>query len=369
MRYSARSTIILCGMLLYVLGACGSPLPATTVAAVPTDTEPPPTATPTPWPHPTGRVHHQLVYLDQDELILLLGGSIGDHQDPVNASEEVWSYEYDSNTWTEIAPLTAPEPLTVFPVAFDAESSQLIRFGGRSSSNPKSKGGHKIWEEGSLNETWAYDCNNDLWKEMTEGPSHRMGHQMVYNSAADRIIMFGGVGMQGYNDTWAYDFNTDTWTKMNPGISPPRRYYHTMAYDIESDIVLVWGGNDLPDKNMWAYDINSDTWEKLVSQDGPAHRNFAEMVYDSKADRIIFYGGFRMEDTWAYDYNTNSWVEMKPDQSPGMLERFTMVYDPTSGKTILFGGRQYDADQFEYSDETWVYDFETNTWTNMTPDQ
>ena len=362
MSIKSVSLIIATGIMILLLTACGTTQPEITPTESPTEAIPPPTATSKPWVHPSGRVHHNLVYLDQCGQILLLGGSIGDHQDPVNASNELWSYEFSTNTWKEMTPMTDPGSLTVFPVAFDGESSQLIQFGGAYSSNPKT------WDmENAVNATWAYNCTNETWKEMSEGPSPRLGHQMVYNTTADRIILFGGVGSQGLKDTWAYDFNTDTWTEMDPATSPPRRYYHTMAYDVESDKVLVWGGNDLPDKNMWVYDLNTDTWEKKVSDGGPSHRNFAEMVYDTEADRIIFYGGFRMNDTWVYDYNTNSWTEMKPDQNPGVLERFAMVYDPSSGNTILFGGRDYDSDQFEYMDTTWVYDFNTNMWTNMTP--
>jgi len=75
-----------------------------------------------------------------------------------------------------------------------------------------------------------------------------------------------------------------------------------MAYDIESDKVLVWGGSDLPDKRMWAYDFNIDTWEKMESTEGPLNRNNAAMVYDSNADRVVLYGGLGKDDTWAYDY-------------------------------------------------------------------
>ncbi|MCE7741224.1 MAG: hypothetical protein GOP50_02085 [Candidatus Heimdallarchaeota archaeon] len=44
-----------------------------------------------------------------------------------------------------------------------------------------------------------------------------------------------------YNDTWAYDTNSDTWTNMNP-VTKPQRIGHQMAYEEESDLVILFGG-------------------------------------------------------------------------------------------------------------------------------
>ena len=345
--------------------ACATAQPAPT--STPTQALAPQTATPLPWPHPSGRAHHQLVYDAECDRIYLFGGSIGDYMDPANATNDVWSYEPTTNTWSEMTPWSGPQPMSAVAAAYDAESKRVILFGGGITRRPITDADA---EHRALEETWVYDCNTDTWTEMAKGPPRRLGHQMVYHTDSDRIMVFGGHGVgHGMNDIWAYDFNMDTWAEMEPGTSPPPRYYHSMAYDIESDKVLVWGGADLPDKNMWAYDFSTDTWEKMVASGGPPHRNYAAMVYDSEADRVILYGGLGKDDTWAYDYNTNTWTEMKPDTNPGKLARHSMAYNPVLDKTILFGGRYYDSDPFIYMDETWVYDYNTNTWTNMTPNQ
>lgn len=284
--------------------------------------------------------------------------------DPASATNDVWAYDLETNTWTELTPWSGPKAMTSVAAAYDAESNRVILFGGGIIFRPLTLGDEKHY---TLEETWVYDCNTDTWNEMAKGPPRRLGHQMVYYPDSDRIIVFGGFGARGMNDIWAYDCNADTWTEMKPDTSPPRRLYPSMAYDIESDKVLVWGGKDLADKYMWAYDFNTNSWEKMTTVEGPMNRNFASMVYDSKADRVILYGGLRMDDTWAYDYNTNTWTEMSPEMNPGKLARHAMAYDPNSGKVILFGGRHYDDDPYEYMDETWIYDYSTNTWTNMSP--
>ena len=49
---------------------------------------------------------------------------------------------------------------------------------------------------------------------------------MVYDSRADRVLLFGGAELSanaGLNDLWAYDYETNTWTERHPAVSPPPR--------------------------------------------------------------------------------------------------------------------------------------------------
>jgi hypothetical protein len=367
MKFKSAPIIVASGLLIVALTACGGAEPIPTPTVSPTDTSAPPTATHVPGPHPSGRTHHEMVYDSKCDQVVLFGGTIGDYDDPTNATNEVWTYDLAPNTWFEKAPWLGPQPMSDVAAAYDSESNVAILFGGGTVPYIRT-----FETDIFLDETWAYSCDTDTWKEMAKGPIARLGNQMVYHTASDRIILFGGAAPPGQiagggNDTWVYDFNEDSWQEMAPSTRPPKRYHHAMAYDSESDKVLVWGGKDLPDPSMWAYDLNNDTWEKMAAVGGPLNRNFAAMVYDSKADRVILYGGLGKDDTWAYDYNSASWTEMKPETGPGKLAKHSMVYDPVSDKTILFGGRYYDSDKFTYMDETWIYDFTTNTWTDMTP--
>lgn len=48
----------------------------------------------------------------------------------------------------------------------------------------------------------------------------------------------------------------------------------------------------------------------------------ADWVYDSESDRAIIFGGsiknleVGYNDTWSYDYNTNTWTNMSPATNP-----------------------------------------------------
>jgi len=94
------------------------------------------------------------------------------------------------------------------------------------------------------------------------------------------------------------------------------------------------------------------------------------LVYDSENDLIILFGGYTHlltteidHETWAFDYNSNTWTQLNP---VGNLHRRwqSMAYDSESGKIILFGGNTGD-DVYNFRNDTWVFDYNFNNWTMM----
>jgi hypothetical protein len=126
--------------------------------------------------------------------------------------------------------------------------------------------------------------------------------------------------------TWAYDYNTNTWENITVNINPEIRYGHTMVYDSESDRIIMFGGYSyLNAKGLcdetWAFDYNTATWTKL-NPTGELERRGAKMEYDSANDKIILFGGVDPDDqytmlaeTWVFDYNANSWILMEEDDA------------------------------------------------------
>lgn len=266
----------------------------------------------------------------------------------------------EGSGWTKMDPATPPPGRGEHGMAYDAESDRVILFGG--------------WTGASNDETWAYDFNTDSWTNMAPSvrPSARSAHPaMVYDSESDRIILFGGYvsGYGGSDETWAYDFNSNTWTSMSPATRPPALSSHNMAYDSESDRVILFGGLDKDRERRdetWAYDFNTNTWSKMTPTTGPSPRAVHGMAYDSESDRIILFGGYTGEyddETWAYDFNNNTWTSMNPLTKPSPRVTYTLAYDSASDRVILFGGATEDG----RDDETWAYDYNTNTWTNLEP--
>lgn len=347
-------------------------IPPTETAALPTvttipptETPIPPTATPEPTPteapkiSPSPRGYVGLAYDSESELMILFGGQIGECCGPETVSDETWSFDVSTDQWIRMDPPTAP--ISGWgAITYDAESDRTILFGA----------GAYFPQIG--NETWAYDANGDTWAQMADGPERLLGAALAYDAESDRVILFGGYDMaRAHDDTWAYDFNTDTWTEMNPATRPKARNYQAVAYDAESDRVLIWGLNevfDRADESVWAYDFNTDSWEQMpIGDPFPENRNYPRLAYDAESDRTILYGGApRGDQTWAYDYNSNTWTLMEPAPVPAKVSRHALAYSSAADRVILFGGQPGYAN-FVYIDETWSYDYNSDTWENLTP--
>jgi hypothetical protein len=79
----------------------------------------------------------------------------------------------------------------------------------------------------------------------TEVPSARANPMMTYDIESDRIILYGGWTAPApweEADTWAYDYNTDTFTDMTTASGPPKRSVSQLAYDSQSDRIVMFGG-------------------------------------------------------------------------------------------------------------------------------
>ena len=321
-----------------------------------------PTATPTESLNPSPRAYTSMAYDVESDRVILFGGQKGDYRFAYNYNDETWAYDVTANKWTQMKPPSGPTRRSAATLTYDAESDRVILYGGGIPSNN--------W---GLADTWAYDFNTNIWKQMANGPANHLGDRLAYDAESDRIILFGGYDMAGFyvNDTWAYDFNSDTWSEMKPRTSPPGRNYHAMAYDARADRVLVWGSDsDTPvDNSIWSYNFNTNTWQEKKPGAGahPVSRDYPVMAYDTESDRMILYGGFPLGDeTWAYAYKTNTWTKLEPNTVPGKLSRHAIVYSTAADRVIVFGG-QVGSTQGKYSGETWAYDYNTNTWTNVTP--
>jgi len=270
-------------------------------------------------------------------------------------------------SWTNLSPPESPSPRMFHAMAYDSESDRIILFGGGTGSSLLTV----------VNETWSYDFNTNTWTNLNPpaSPSPRMGHAMAYDSESDRIVLFGGERAILFGDTWSYDFNTNTWTNLNPPESPSPRSGHAMAYDSRSDRIILFGGATQGGflGDTWAYDLGTNTWTNLTSSVGPSARILHAMAFDDPSGRLILFGGYTRElqwsnETWSYDFNTNTWTNLNPPESPSPRTSHAMAYDSESDRIILFGGLVLFGGYVQESDnQTWAFDFDTVAWTQMHP--
>lgn len=288
---------------------------------------------------PSPRSGHAMAYDSKSDRTILFGGYTSDF------NNETWTYSLSSNTWLQMYPGTKPPARWFSAMVYDSESDRTILFGGSTM-------------EHYFNDTWAYDLNTNNWTMMkpSYAPSPRLLHAMVYDSKNDNIILFGGgVGNFSHNDTWIYTYNNNTWLKSNPPRSnPSSRIGHTMNYDSASNRVILFGGYTSLGYNAetWMYDYNANRWTNMTLNNHPSARYKHAMTYDSDSDRTVLFGGTNSQndDTWIYNLNTNTWLSMTPSIHPSARSGHTMVYNFNKDRILLFGGE----DGYLHCD-TWVY--------------
>jgi len=300
---------------------------------------------------PSARGFHAMAYDAESDRVILFGGG----SENFIRLQDTWAYDLDTNTWTDMSPISSPSGRNVHAMAYDAQSDRVILFGGG------------IVGGTGASDTWAYDFNTNTWTDMSpiSSPGSRILHRMVYDARSDRVILFGGLEFPAnvfYDETWAYDFDTNAWTQLSPSTKPFGRVCFAMAYDAESDRVVLFGAET--DQGLfadtWAYDFNTNDWTDMNPAPGPSVQNYQAMAYDAGSDRAILFGGAGGSETWAYDFNTNVWANMNSLPHPSGRWGHKMAYDEGSGRVVLFGGLTVGPSRY---DDTWAYDFNTDTWT------
>lgn len=197
-------------------------------------------------------------------------------------------------------------------------------------------------------------------------PAARGYHGLAYDAESDRVILLGGAtspGRPNLADTWAYLVGGNAWTEMASSPSPPAEG-QDMVYLARSDRVILVQGNP-PQigrlEHVWEYDFNSNAWTLRQAANAPVWRNGFRTVYDKQSDRIILFGGCRslcFNDTWAYDPGNTTWTQMSPKVSPSGRNWHRMVYDAKRDRIVLFGGDGAD-------NGVWAYDYDTDTWESL----
>ena len=302
-----------------------------------------PSTPPPPSPPSTlsGRYYHAMAYDSANDKVVLFGGS---------STDETWTYDTSTNTWTQQNPTTKPSARVAHKMVYDSTNNKVVLFGGTD--------GFVHYDD-----TWTYDVASNTWTQQnpTTKPSARDNHAMAYDSTNNKVVLFGGKdsSFNNIDETWTYDTSTDTWTQQNPTTKPSARCIHAMAYDSANDKVVLFGGGSIFGHidETWTYDTSTDTWTQQNPTTKPSARWYHAMAYDSTNNKVVLFGGtdsiVSNDETWTYDTSTDTWTLQNPTTKPSARYNHDMAYDSINDKVVLFGGS--DAASGE-NDETWTYD-------------
>lgn len=378
----------------------------------------------TPASAPAPRMNHAMAYDATRGRIVLFAGCTASTPplpfvcDPAGLSGETW--EWDGTSWAERAPTARPPARLGHAMTYDSARAQIVIFGGQDGARvalgdtweddgtewhdrlarvPPARrfhalagdeargetllfGGGNCGPTAPRGDTWTWDGSAWAERTPTAGPVPRGGLALAYDSARQRVVLFGGCAQPSmssvvFGDTWEWD--GASWLQRAPATSPSARANDAMAYDRGRGRVVLFGGQDLngnPLGDTWEWD-GSDWVQRTPTTLPPARWSHA-LAYDAGRGKIVMFGGCQgpstgdctlLGDTWEWD-GTN-WAASAPVAAPPARAAHAMSYDTASGQVVLSGGCRLTS-SFRGKecasaplDDLWTWD--GTSWTLQTP--
>jgi N-acetylneuraminic acid mutarotase len=240
-----------------------------------------------------------------------------------------------------------------------------------------------------LNDLWSYNPVTGQWTQVqsanaTTGtcasatwPAPRMNAAMVWDSAHQQILLYGGIGASNrfLGDLWSYSpsSGSNNWTPIAcSGNGPGERAANAVWNG--SQMLLVGGMAKYgPLADVWSYTPgpgSAGNWQRL--DDFPAGpRAYQTLVWDSTDNQLFAFGGLDLHgkqrsDFYSYSFGTG-WQLISPQSASNPLARQQAVgaWDSKDHKLLLTGG--WNDSETEPYWGVWAYDPGTNLWALLTP--
>ena len=280
---------------------------------------------------PFMKVEFAMVYDSFHERAIAFGGR--DSQfDNLN---ETWAFDWGIHAWLRLDPEGGPPWRSNHSMVYDPTRKKVLLFGGDDFTR-------------SYNDLWEFDFEQNTWTELfpENPPDARHMHGMAYDTEQNVVIVFGGRRTDGgdsFDDTWEYNHTANAWRPLGPEHSPPTQDHVKMTYDASrARTILFVGSIDHSTENVgtWAYDYVANDWSKLDTKSSPTgdHGSF---LYNPNAGKIILFGNSEESDvmeTWMFDCATDDWTQLSATKQPSYREHFGMAYNDVHDVYLLAGG-------------------------------
>lgn len=220
--------------------------------------------------------------------------------------------------------------------AWDSATERLMMYGG----------GAKLG--GTLEDTWTWKAGS--WSRVNSAlnPGPRANASMAFDAERGVAVLTGGAG----EDTRVWEFDGTDWSFVQPP-NPLLPYNVELVYsELHERVLAVSEEPDEEDPSLRVFGWTGSDWERLPSMGGPSRREFPA-VWDSKRDRLVFYSGrdsssgAANRETWAWDTEQWSLIDTEgpaPDLDHAMVyvpERDVIVMLLRSGHAAEFDGSSW----------------------------
>ena len=306
---------------------------------------------------PAARMRHTGVYDPTTNSMIVFGGN--------NCStgyfNDVWvmsnaNGESGRHLWTQLQPSgTPPAARESASAIYDSVNNIMVVYGGDA-------GG------ANFGDVWLLlnangSSGTPTWEQVTPSgttPLSRSGHTATYDSANNRMTIFGGFhNTVALSDSWVLTFangigGTPAWTQITTTGTAPALGFHTAVYDPSSNDMYVFAGSSSAaklagDDHAFTLSSANGIGSSLWSRGGPPARYSQAMFYDSVTDSVFIQDGqhavtnTNIDDYWQtanVSTTTNlNWVPINVGgQHPKARWGHAAQYDSASNRLMVFGG-------------------------------
>lgn len=211
--------------------------------------------------------------------IYLAGGVVGTATgEKLNASQDVWKYNVDTQTWTAMLPLPEARGAGELSVL----DGKLHFFGGTGFDREEAKSDH-----------WVLSLDGGTsWETAVELPDPR-------NHLADAVIdgkIYAIGGQHGHNQSLVTQDSVHVWDPANPNTwtavaSMPKALSHIAGttFVMDNQIIVAGGeiGHGKSMSDVTAYDPVSNSWTALTPLPAARHSGVAGSI----GNQIFYTGG------------------------------------------------------------------------------
>jgi hypothetical protein len=230
-------------------------------------------------------------------------------------------------------------------MAYDSARQRVVLFGGEPSSGAV------------MGDTWEYNGATSTWTQRaTTGPSARRNTVLVYDPLRAVTVLFGGTNAAAANnETW--EWNGTTWAQKTPTTSPTARYGASGVWDPVRQRVVVFGGNVANVYSNEVYEYDGTTWTLRTGLGtAPGGRYAASVAWDQGRSRLVMTSGSTtsaLSDTWELGA---AWQQVSAAPLAPARYFAAAAFHAAMGRVLVAGGTTTASvsASFSYDGASWT---------------
>lgn len=298
-----------------------------------------------PGPTPSARAGHAATYDTARQRLVLFGGGTPMTGFSWTMFGDVW--ELSSTGWQDRTPAAGPDPRLFANLVYDPKRARSVMFLGRQHLQPGCSATPGLLTT-CFDDLWEWDGTQ--WENRTPLiagsataalPRPRTLTAMAMDTGRGRAYLFGGVGAAGVStELWWWD--GAQWSFADAGVTPPGRNSHGFAFDSARERLVLFGGRQgqFPPATF----APADTWEygdatgwtlAWPADGGPSAREWPCLTFHEATGQTVLVGGSIGEsDTRTLD--DGGW-RLRATGPPGpAIQLGSMVYDSARQVAVLW---------------------------------